>query len=152
GHRTCRGFRHKPGISTADIHPQVGPGREKCVHRVVQLKQPLLIQHHEPHTGNGLAHRIDAKDAVVLHGPGTFELQISLRFKIGDLPLTGYEREGAGDFASVDVALHVGANALQARCRESDFFGFHEHKVSYGRNVSPADVPARSLWPYPSTI
>src|SRR5262249_3292753 len=97
----------------------------------------LLIQHHQPHAGDGLAHRIDAKDAVVLHGPGAFELQIPLRFKIGDLPLTGYERESASDFASINVALHMGANALQALGRESDFFWFYEHSTSCGINMSP---------------
>src|SRR5262249_38758301 len=153
GHGTRRWCSRKTGIVATDKHPQVGPGWDKFVHRVIQLKQPLLIQHHESHAGDGLAHRIDAKDAVVLHGPGAFELQISLRFKIGDLPLAGHERERASDFASIDVAPHMGANALQTRRRESDFFRFYEHKSLLWEPHGPIwGANARSLWPYPSTI
>ena len=114
GHGPRRGHCDKLRMGAADKHPQVGPGRDKFVYRVVELKQPLLIQHHERHAGDGLAHRIDAKDAVVLHGSCAFEFQIPLRFTIGNLPMTSHERQSAGNFTRIDIALHVGTKAREA--------------------------------------
>ena len=56
GHRSRRGHGDKHRIGATDKHPQVSPGWDKFVHRVVELKQPLLIQHHERHARDGLAH------------------------------------------------------------------------------------------------
>src|SRR4029450_7804277 len=95
------------------------------------------IQHHERHTGDGLAHRIDAKNAVVVHRSGAFQFEMPLRFKIGNLSMTGHERQSTGDSASVDVALQMSANALEALRRETDFFWFHEHTTSFRSNLSP---------------
>jgi hypothetical protein len=61
-----------------------------------------------------------------------------LRFKIGNLPPTGHEREGTSDLAGVDVTLKMVANALKALRRETDFFWFYKHNASCWSNINPA--------------
>jgi hypothetical protein len=56
--------------------------------------------------------------------------------------MTGHERQSAGDFASVDVALQMSANAFEALRRETDFFWFHEHTASFRSNTVLSGKPA----------
>jgi hypothetical protein len=52
---------------------------------------------------------------------------MALRFEVGDLSLTRDQRERAGKLAGVDVALEMIVDASEARRRESNFLGLHEH-------------------------
>ena len=55
-----------------------------------------------------------------------------LGFTRDHLPLKGHEYQGVSDFASVNVALEMGANALKALRGQPDFFRLYGHHASYG--------------------
>ena len=114
GHGPLRRRREKGRVIAADEHPQPLPGRNEAVHGIVELAQALFNQHHQRHGGDGLAHRIDAKDAVALHGSPAFDLEVPLRLEKGDVAVAGHQGQGAGELAVVDVALEMTADAVEA--------------------------------------
>ena len=119
----------------ADEHPDSLPGRDVPVHGVVQLAQPLLQQHHEGDGGDGLAHGIDAKHRVPVHGAAALQLEVALRLEKSDLTVTSDQGQGAGQSAVVDVALKMAADAVEAVRREADLFRFDDHRFSFARTA-----------------
>src|SRR5215470_3750701 len=52
---------------------------------------------------------------------------MSLGLEVGDLSLTGNQREGAGQLTGIDVASEMIVDASEASRRQSDFFRLYEH-------------------------
>jgi hypothetical protein len=130
GHGALHRRRLERGVIAAHEDAQVLPRRNEAVHGIIELEPPFLVEHHQPHAGDGLGHGVDAPHGIGGHRPAPLDLEMPLRLQVGHLPSPGHEGQGAGNLPRVDVALHVVADPGQARRRETDVFRLHGHTAS----------------------
>jgi hypothetical protein len=126
-------------VGAAAGHPDlmILPGREEAAHRVVQLEVAALIEAHQRHGGDRLAHRIDAEDGVVGHRLAALPVHLAERAKVGEVAVPGDRDLAAGDLAGADVvAFQVVGDAFEPGGREAGLLGrqFHDQIPSRGRN------------------
>ena len=145
GHGPRGGHGGEDGVVAAGEDAQVLPRRDELVHRIVELKAPLFVEHHEPDARDGLRHRVDAPDRVGGDGPAALDLEVAERLTVDDLAAPGHQGQGAGELAGVDVALPVLADAGEALGRDSDFFGLRGHGGSPGGGFAQRNRAIMSL-------
>ena len=89
---------------------------------VAERDLAFLDHHHHGRADHGLGHGGHAEEGVALHGSFGFEVHDASRVDPGDLTLARDERDGARDFAGIDVALNHLVDALQTVRGEADVF------------------------------
>ena len=143
GHGPRGGHGGEDGVVASGEDAQILPRRDELVHRIVELKAPFFVEHHEPDARDGLRHRVDAPDRVGGDGPAALDLEVAERLTVDDLAAPGHQGQGAGELAGVDVALPVLADAGEALGRDSDLFGLRGHGGSPGGRIRLSET-ARS--------
>ncbi|MCY1534999.1 hypothetical protein D9M68_703850 [compost metagenome] len=118
GDRTARGHGLEHGLAVGagllDADRHAGVLGQVHRDRVVQLQAAVFHQHHRGDRGDGLAHRVDAEDAVTRHRGAGGRVELADRFEPRDLALARDQQHRAGDLAGRHVGLeHVG-ELLQA--------------------------------------
>ena len=122
----------RPGLEirvlTAYPHFRIRPLRQEFAYGVIELKSPLLVQHHQRHGRYRLRHRVDAVDRVLLRWLPALGVHQPERREVCDLAAPGHQRQRAGNLPGVDVALREKSiDPPEAVCRQS---GGHAFKIS----------------------
>ena len=68
-------------------------------HRLVELKAPLLLEHHGRDRGHRLGHRVDAEERPLGHRRAGLQVLDAHRFEVGDLPASGDASHRARDLS-----------------------------------------------------
>ncbi len=82
---------------------QLLEGGDVAGNGVVQLKVPLLVEHHECKARDRLRHRIDAEDRILLHRQAALAVALAGDLEMRDLAVAGDERREPRDLAAVDI-------------------------------------------------
>src|SRR6516225_4686019 len=77
-------------------------------HRIAQIKPSLFVKHHNGDTGDGLGHRVHAKDRVLSNWLGGFLIGHSKSLEVSDAASPGYETDSAAQLVVLDVSLSPG--------------------------------------------
>ncbi len=126
GHGPLAGSRGKQRKRARGAHRQVAPLRDKAMHRVFQRKQAPLVEHHQGHRGDGLAHRVDTEDGVLTHRRVALKIAEPRHIQQPHATVPGNERNAAGQLAGLDIAVaQVLANARQLCRIEAQSLGIY---------------------------
>ncbi len=113
--------------------------------RIVELPFSLLEQHHHGHPRDGLAHGIDAKDAVLLHGRVGRDVALTHGFELHHLAVARDQGDDAGEAALIHEALHALGEPSQPFAGHGDAFrlGLRQFRWSGGerRDAAPRPPP-----------
>ncbi len=95
-------------------------GRDEARHRIVQAQLALLVEHHDRHAGDRLAHRRDAEDGVLAHRRLALDVLEPGRVDVDHLAVARDERDDAAGFAASrrsPACRGAGVRAARSRCR-----------------------------------
>src|SRR6185369_5056780 len=79
--------------------------------------------------------RVDPEDRVGRDRPFALDFEMPQRLAVGDLSLTGHQRERAGQLARIDIAPEMIVDASETCRRQSDLFGLDDHVVLLTRTL-----------------
>ena len=96
-------------------HLRGGEGRDELGDRVDEADFALLDEEHERSADDGLGHRVDAKDGVLLHRLVVLAITLAVAVRERGLAATVDADVDADERATVDVGLHDRVDALQTR-------------------------------------
>jgi hypothetical protein len=86
-------------------HAEIFPFRNVFMDRFVERDPAFLQEHHEGNGGQGLGHRIDAKDRVVLHRRLALDVGEALYGAVNHLAAAKHQHLGSRKAAGIDVFL-----------------------------------------------
>lgn len=98
--------------------------------RIVEPESAFLVEGRQGYAGDGLGHRVDAKDRVLRHGSSRCNVLFALGLEVRDLALPGAQGDDAGEFAVVHPRPHGGAEFAETRGAHSDGCRFGGVEVS----------------------
>ena len=116
-------FGHRFQGRSAAINAGVGEGRDETAHRILEFESAFLVQHHRGHGGDGLGHRVDAKQGVVLDGLAGFHIALAVPAEMGDLAGPTDQDQPAGQQSIIHVAGEIGINSGESLGVETDVSG-----------------------------
>ena len=92
---------------------EIGPAVDGLGHRIVQLKAPFLVEHHQRHAGDGLGHRVEAHHRIALHRRSALHVAQPAGVEEGFLAAAGHQAQCARQLAGFHVAVDVRGDAAQ---------------------------------------
>ena len=115
GHRSLGGRGHELGVDAGLVDPQVLPGRDVLVHRIVEQEAALFVELHECNRRHRLGHRVHAKQGVAGYRLVALHIHEPLGMQPADLATPCYQGKGARQLARLYVGLiNVRGDAAQA--------------------------------------
>ena len=90
---------------------------------IVELEAALFVKHHHRDRGDGLRHRVDAKERSLGHRRARLEILNADGFEICDLPASRHGRHGPGNPLLGDVAVQQIGRLTETRRREPGGIG-----------------------------
>ena len=109
-----------PGFSGHDDVLEFGDERGNSV---VESEASLFVQHHDRDRGDGLGHRVDAKERPLGHRRPRLEILDADGFEVGHLAASRHGRHRSGDPMFRDVSVQQIGRVTETRRRKPGGLG-----------------------------